>query len=108
MGVDVWHAGGDAAGYTFPDDDLWYRGKITTDKNGRYAYSTTYPATYSGRPIPHIHYKVDTGDREFVTQLYFENDVPRSYEDYVRGRESQFPQRTIQTRNERKFQFDIV
>lgn len=28
---------------------------------------------------------------EFVTQLYFPDDVPPSYEDYVRGRESQFP-----------------
>ena len=27
-------------------------------QKGEYKFQATYPGTYSGRPIPHIHYKV--------------------------------------------------
>ena len=27
-------------------------------QNGQYTFKATYPGVYTGRPIPHIHYKV--------------------------------------------------
>ena len=47
-----------SAAYTFPPSYLWYRGRSYTDSNGRYDFEATYPGVYSGRPIPHVHYKV--------------------------------------------------
>merc|ERR1712037_49051 len=93
--VEVWYAGWKSGnvGYTFPgkDDELWYRGKVEADSQGRYSFKATYPREYVGRPILHYHYKVTAGEREFITQAYFKGGVPPSYEDYVKGRESQFP-----------------
>jgi len=106
--VHAWYAGGNPVGYTFPPDYLWYRGFVLTDKNGKYSFVGTYPGTYSGRPIPHIHYKVITASKELVTQLYFRNDVPPSYEDYVVGRDSQFPRNITATQSGRMINFDIV
>merc|ERR1712130_440351 len=96
--VEVWYAGGkpgQEGGYTFPPDELWYRGRVNADNKGRYSFKATFPHEYTGRPIIHYHYKVTTGRNrkrmEFITQAYFKGGVPPSYEDYVRGRESQFP-----------------
>ena len=46
--------------------------------------------------------------KELVTQLYFPNDVPPSYEDYVVGRESQFPSKIVGYGSGRKINFNIV
>ena len=43
-----------------------------------------------------------------MTQLYFRNDVPPSYEDYVEGRQSQFPSSIIGSDSGREIHFDIV
>lgn len=92
--VEVWYAGGQPGniGYTFPgkNPELWYRGKVNADNQGRYSFKATYPRRYDGRPIIHYHFKVTAGRKEFVTQAYFKGGVPPSYEDYVKGRESQF------------------
>ena len=77
-------------------------------QNGKYSYVATYPGTYSGRPIPHIHYKVITPSKTLTTQLYFKNDVPPSYEDYVNGRQSQFPSSITRTSDGRNVRFDLV
>jgi len=106
--VHAWYAGGNPVGYTFPPDYLWYRGYVLTDKNGKYSFEGTYPGTYSGRPIPHIHMKVITDKKELTTQLYFKNDVPPSYEDYVQNRETQFPKRITRNQSGRKIMFDLV
>ena len=76
-------------GYTFPgtNTELWYRGKVYADRQGRYfeskttiatyvswfnhdgcqrkpdfvcrySFKATYPRRYDGRPIIHYHYKV--------------------------------------------------
>merc|ERR1719516_858830 len=92
--VEVWYAGGDPTAYRFPRDGspMLYRGKTTTDNSGRYNFVATLPGIYSGRPIRHYHYKVTANGRELVTQVYFRDGVPRGYEDYVSGRDSQFPQ----------------
>ena len=43
-----------------------------------------------------------------MTQLYFYNDVPPSYEDYVEGRQSQFPSSIVRSDSGRKIYFDVV
>ena len=48
------------------------------------------------------------GKKELTTQLYFENDVPPNFEDYVARRQSQFPQKIIATKDERIISFDVV
>jgi hypothetical protein len=35
-------------------------------QNGKYVFKATYPGVYSGRPIPHIHYKVSIICRIFL------------------------------------------
>ena len=45
---------------------------------------------------------------ELVTQLYFENNVPPSFEDRVKGRKTQFPQQVTATEKGRDVRFDIV
>jgi len=91
--VEVWYAGGNPVEYKFRPDKLWYRGKSQTNQNGVYKFLATFPGTYSGRPIPHYHYIVSTPGRNgksLTTQVYFRDRVPRSYENYVRTRGSQF------------------
>merc|ERR1719317_1841814 len=91
--VEVWYAGGPDTGYTFRPDKLWYRGRALTDKDGYYQFLATFPATYPGRPIPHYHITVTTpglSGRSFTTQAYFRDLVPRSFENYVKTRGSQF------------------
>ena len=53
-------------------------------------------------------FQVITNNKELVTQLYFKNDVPPSYEDYVRGRETQFPSKITRNLSGRKIVFNIV
>jgi len=97
--VNIWYAGGqrsaisqgDYTHYTFPPKYLWYRGQRTTKTDGRYWFHATYPGVYEVRPIPHYHIKVEARGREFITQIYFKDDIPPSYEDYVRDRETQYP-----------------
>merc|ERR1712192_147166 len=64
--VEVWYAGGEPGniGYTFPgkNTQLWYRGKVYADRQGRYSFKATYPRRYDGRPIIHYHYKVAAGE----------------------------------------------
>jgi len=106
--VEVWYAGGDPVGYTFPGRNpvLWYRGKVNADSQGRYEFKATFPRRYEGRPIIHYHYKVTAKGREFITQAYFKGGVPPSYEDYVKGRESQFP-KVQASRNGRMVTFNV-
>ncbi len=108
--VDIWHAGDDANGgrYTFKPNFLWYRGKTRTDADGNYAFETVFPATYSGRPIPHYHYKVEAEGRSFVTQAYFRDLVPEDYENYVRRRGSQFAAVETLENVGRRVTFDMV
>jgi len=70
--------------------EVWYRGKVKADDQGRYEFKATYPGIYEGRPIIHYHYKVTAKETEFITQAYFEDKVPPRYQDYVKGRDSQY------------------
>jgi len=109
--VEVWYAGREPAcgklpfmkcydagkmGYTSrASNELWYRGKVKADRQGRYSFFATYPHVYEKRPIIHYHYKVTSGSgsraKSLITQAYFRSGVPPSFEDYVRERGMQFP-----------------
>ena len=55
----------------YDNERFRYRGKVTTDGEGRYRVETVLPAEYPGRPR-HIHVKLQrAGGRVLTTQLYF-------------------------------------
>jgi protocatechuate 3,4-dioxygenase beta subunit len=63
-----------------------YRGRVITDKNGRYSFSCLRPGNYFDggwnlwRPA-HIHVKVEaSGYVEMTTQLYFDDDAQNSHD----------------------------
>merc|ERR1712172_322815 len=106
--VEVWYAGREPTcgkmefwpcynagkmGYTKPgkNSEVWYRGKVKADRQGRYSFKATYPHVYEGRAILHYHYKVTSGSgnraKEFITQAYFKDKVPRGLEDEVQGKD---------------------
>lgn len=68
--VDVWQA--DSEGEY---NDVWYRGRIKTDEEGKYQFESIVPLGYgegTGYRPPHIHFKVWEGDKEIVTsQMFF-------------------------------------
>jgi len=63
-----------------------YRGRVTTDKSGNYAFDCLRPGNYFDdgwqlwRPA-HIHLKVEaTGYKDLTTQLYFDDDAQNSHD----------------------------
>lgn len=82
--LDVWHA--DARGGY--DNDGWgHRGRMTTDKLGRWQLKSIVPGRYlNGRRYrpTHIHVKLRAaGHRELTTQLYFEGDPYNEGDDFI-------------------------
>ena len=75
--IDIWHAGPDGE-YDQTSDDFLFRGRLKTDAEGGYGFSTRLPAPYrdAGLDRPrHIHYRITApGHEPLVTQLYFEGD----------------------------------
>ncbi len=75
--LDVWHAD-DAGAYDNTSSDFKFRGRITADEHGDYAFMSILPAAYDngGQYRPkHIHYLVAAEQHEsLITQLYFEGD----------------------------------
>ena len=66
--LDFWHADGNG---TYDNAGYRYRGRVTTDAQGRYRLETNLPPPYSGRPR-HIHVKLQRpGGNVLTTQLYF-------------------------------------
>ena len=53
-------------------------------------------------------FQVITPSKEFITQLYFKNDVPPSYEDYIVNRATQFPSSDVRTSSGRNINFNLV
>lgn len=71
--IDIWQA--DDTGTYTPD---WYRGRITTDKNGSYDFRTVMPKGYgegTGYRPPHIHFKVWEQDVLRITSEMFFPEV---------------------------------
>jgi protocatechuate 3,4-dioxygenase beta subunit len=76
--VDVWHC--DAEG-RYSDvrqnntaGQKFLRGFQSTDASGRASFTTIYPGWYMGRAV-HIHFKIRTGNREFTSQLFFDDSL---------------------------------
>ena len=46
-------------------------GRFVTGSTGEYRFRTIKPVAYPGRPSPHIHIKVKSGDRELLTSQIF-------------------------------------
>ena len=110
--VDVWHANregryydvGSSAGNT--PEQFRLRGRMRTDENGEYAFSTVLPGTYGSRPR-HIHYVVHApGSKPLITQLYFDGD-PRLGDDSL-VRESLVRPLEDAGNDSLKTRFDIV
>ena len=75
--VEVWQADAQGdytrVGGTRDDPRCLLRATLSSDREGRYQYTTILPGDYPGRPR-HIHYRVTHADHvELVTQLYFDS-----------------------------------
>ncbi|WP_299433504.1 intradiol ring-cleavage dioxygenase [uncultured Meiothermus sp.] len=76
--VDIWHC--DAQGlYSDVQDRFadtrgqkWLRGFQTTSAQGIAQFTTIYPGWYPGRAV-HIHFKVRLQNRDFTSQLFFDD-----------------------------------
>ena len=53
------------------DKDFQGFGRFETNAKGEYRFRTIKPVPYSGRPAPHIHFKLLKGDRELLTTQCF-------------------------------------
>ena len=52
--------------------------------------------------------KAITRIKELTTQIYFRDHIPPAYEDYVKGRDTQYPKRILYYPWGRLIEFDIV
>ena len=69
--VEPWYAGlpdEDGNEYSVAGSSLQYRAQIISDKCGNYEFTSTFPVSYPGRPIRHIHYRV-SDDREVCQMI---------------------------------------
>jgi len=53
------------------DPNHWYRGKTTTNAEGKYQFLASMVGQYPSRKIVHYHFKVTTNVQSHVTQIYF-------------------------------------
>ncbi|AMV38129.1 protocatechuate 3,4-dioxygenase [Planctomyces sp. SH-PL62] len=58
-------------------------GRFTTGTTGEYRFRTIKPVVYSGRPAPHIHFKIKKGDRTLLTSQIFIDGHPGNQKDGV-------------------------
>jgi len=79
--LDIWQAGPDGK-YDLTSDAFRWRGKVLTDANGGYCFTTVIPPVLLKDPatlsynVPHIHIKVFLDGTElFNTQLAFPEEV---------------------------------
>lgn len=57
------------------DDHFQGFGRFLTGSTGDYYFRTIKPVSYSGRPAPHIHFKIKAkGQEPFTTQLFVKGD----------------------------------
>lgn len=76
--IDIWHANENGS-----YEQNWYRGKIVTDSQGHYTFSSIIPKGYGEgtamRP-PHIHFKIFIQNQEIITSQMFFPDVQGRFE----------------------------
>jgi protocatechuate 3,4-dioxygenase beta subunit len=87
--IELWEA--DSAGVYLADRshqdkfDAHFQGfgRFLTGSTGEYYFRTIKPTAYSGRPAPHLHFKVKTKGREpYTTQLFVKGD-PGNLRDHI-------------------------
>ena len=72
-------------------------GRFLTGSTGEYYFRTIKPTAYSGRPAPHIHFKVKMKGREpWTTQLFMKGD-PGNTKDGIWRRISEPARATVMT-----------
>lgn len=66
--IEIWQANAEGQ---YDNQRYTLRGKVNTDAQGKYTFTTVVPGQYPGR-TPHIHIKVTpAGGQTLTTQLYF-------------------------------------
>jgi protocatechuate 3,4-dioxygenase beta subunit len=78
--VDIWQCDAtglysdvrDMNGFFNTSGQKFLRGYQVTDASGVAKFTTVYPGWYQGRCV-HIHFKVRANNREFTSQLYFDD-----------------------------------
>jgi protocatechuate 3,4-dioxygenase beta subunit len=79
--VDIWHCDAQGA-YSDVSDNMvgstrglkFLRGYQMTDSSGKASFTTVYPGWYPGRAV-HIHFKIRYENREFTSQLFFDESL---------------------------------
>jgi len=110
--IEIWHANPEG-NYDLTSDKYLFRGKIYTDKMGRYSFETLIPKGYKdgGLDRPkHIHYMIEaTGHQTLITQLYFQGDEKLKNDPFVLQNKGykRTKQLTPISSNEFKIRFDI-
>ena len=75
--VEIWHCDSEGV-YDNDSPDFRQRGRILSDENGQYSFTTILPGKYQNgklyRPA-HIHYRVsERNSKELISQIYFQGD----------------------------------
>jgi protocatechuate 3,4-dioxygenase beta subunit len=61
-------------------------GRFTTGSGGEYRFRTIKPVPYTGRPAPHIHFKITRGRQELLTtQLFIRGYAGNARDGVYRG-----------------------
>lgn len=86
--VEIWQC--DAKGVYLaegntPRRDTHFQGygRFVTGSTGEYRFRTIKPVSYSGRPAPHIHFKIRQNNRELLTTQLFISGYPGNYRDGI-------------------------
>lgn len=98
--VDLWQC--DAVGVYSDvagagEGKQFLRGFQRTDAQGRARFTTVYPGWYGGRTV-HLHFKVRSGNEEFVSQLFFDDALSDTV--FAQAPYSQRPGRTTRNAND--------
>lgn len=78
--VEIWHCDENGV-YDNESEEFRYRGKVITEANGLYAFTTVIPIPYKTNPKSenfrpaHIHMRISApGYQDLITQIYFTGD----------------------------------
>jgi protocatechuate 3,4-dioxygenase beta subunit len=102
--VEIWQC--DVSGIYFASDPDNQRrdknfqgyGRFVTASDGGYRFRTIKPVPYSGRPAPHIHYKITKRNQELLTTQIFIAGFPGNRIDGVyRGAPGAFARELVST-----------